>query len=59
MRALVAVAIAVLLTAPAAWSGRLEERLAAGDDHYFNLEYDEALRAYYDALALGGDKART
>ncbi len=58
MRALAALALAVVLTAPAVWGGRLEERLAAGNDHYFNLEYDEALRAYYDALALGGDKAR-
>lgn len=43
--------------ASALWAGPLEERLSAGDDHYFNLEYDEALRAYYDALEIGGEDA--
>lgn len=47
----------VALLGAAAYAGPLEEKLAAGDDHYFNLEYDEALRAYYDAMKVGGESS--
>jgi tetratricopeptide (TPR) repeat protein len=31
--------------------------LAAAHDHYFNLEYDEAIRCYYQALEADGEDA--
>lgn len=49
--------IACVLAAAAIHAGPTEDRISVGDDHYFNLEYDEALRAYYDALRVGGENA--
>ncbi|MBI1353344.1 MAG: tetratricopeptide repeat protein [Acidobacteria bacterium] len=50
-------ALLLLAASMPAWSGPAEEKVAAGNDHYFNLEYDEALRDYYQALDLGGPSA--
>ncbi len=57
MRRCIVILAAIALLASAMPGGPLEDRLAQADDHYFNLEYDEALRAYYDALHIGGESA--
>lgn len=63
MRAL-SVAAALLLLLPGASvaddktvEAKIDYR-ARGDDHYFNLEYDKALRAYYQAIQAEGETAR-
>lgn len=33
------------------------DAVARGNDHYFNLEYDEALAAYYEAMRAEGESA--
>jgi len=57
MKRLTMILAAVALLAASLPGGPLEERLDQGDDHYFNLEYDEALRSYYDAMRVGGESA--
>ncbi len=57
MRRLAVSLAAVALLASTLAGGPLEERLNQGDDHYFNLEYDEALRSYYEAMRIGGESA--
>jgi len=51
-------ALIVALVAPPTLDAEQIDYRAVGDDHYFNLEYDKALRAYYQAIEAEGEKPR-
>ncbi len=44
--------------APSPAADVLSDPLERGHDHYFNLEYPEAIRAYYQALETHGESAK-
>ncbi len=56
---LVACALAGALVTPFLCAGEeISDSIARGNDHYFNLEYPEAIRAYYDALEAQGESPK-
>lgn len=62
MRVPVALAALILLSAPFSSaldsSERLERIIEKAHDHYFNLEYDESIAAYREAISLDPDNPR-